>query len=283
MRFFRRLATLAALPFIMHNFSTAWAAETKHDIEYGRIGDISLQMDSHIPEGKGPFPAIILVHGGAWVRGDREWNVQPLFRPLEDAKFAWFSISYRLANDIMTFGSAVQDVQTAVRFVRSHAGEFNIDPSRIALVGESAGAQLASMAALSAGPEEKVNAVVALYSPADLVALARSSPMVPEGIRRAIEGSPLAPFIEARLRDLSPIEHVSKTMPPFLLIHGTADTVVPYQQSEAFCDRVHKAGGSCELFTVKGGGHGVWSWQRSEKGTAYAREMVDWLKNKLAA
>lgn len=267
----------------MNNFSTAWASETKQDVEYGRVGDIRLQMDAHVPDGKGPFPAIILVHGGAWVRGDRRWNVQPLFRPLEDAKFAWFSISYRLANDILTFGAAVDDVQMAIQYVRTHAAEYNVDPSRIALVGESAGAQLASMAALSAKPEEAVSAVVALYGPADLVALARNSPMVPEKIRRAIEGSPLAPFIEARLRQLSPIEHVSKNMPPFLLIHGTADTVVPYEQSEAFCERVHKAGGSCELYTVKGGGHGVWNWERTARANGYAREMVDWLKNKLAA
>jgi alpha-L-fucosidase 2 len=267
----------------MNNWSTAWTAESKHDIEYGRVGDISLQMDAHIPDGKGPFPAIILVHGGAWVRGDRQWNVEPLFRPLEDANFAWFSISYRLANDVLTFGSAVEDVQQAVRFVRTHAKEYNVDPSRIALVGESAGAQLASMAALSADTEDSVNAVVALYGPADLVSLARTSPLVPERIRQAIAGSPLAPFIEARLRQLSPIEHISKNMPPFLLIHGTADTVVPYSQSEAFCERVHKAGGSCELYTVKGGGHGIRSWQRSANGNGYAKEMVDWLKGKLAA
>src|SRR3954453_6741055 len=101
MPFFCRLASATAFLLLMNNLSTAWAAETKHDIEYGRVGDISLQMDSHVPEGKGPFPAIILVHGGAWGRGDRQWNVQPLFRPLENANFAWFSISYRLANDIM--------------------------------------------------------------------------------------------------------------------------------------------------------------------------------------
>src|SRR5689334_23104269 len=115
MHCFRRLVFLTAFLFIMNNLSTAWGADTRHDVEYGRVGDISLQMDVHVPEGKGPFPAIILVHGGAWVRGDRQWNVQPLFRPLEDARFAWFSISYRLANDILTFGSAVEDVQQAIR------------------------------------------------------------------------------------------------------------------------------------------------------------------------
>src|SRR5689334_1798316 len=103
MSLFSRVISSAAFLLLMNTFSASWAAETRHDVEYGKAGDISLQMDVHVPDGKGPFPAIILVHGGAWVRGDRQWNVQPLFRPLEDAKFAWFSISYRLANDILTF------------------------------------------------------------------------------------------------------------------------------------------------------------------------------------
>ncbi len=125
--------------------------QLREDIEYSRPGGVSLRMDAHIPEGHGPFPAVIIVHGGAWVSGDRRANVHPLFQPLQDAGFAWFSISYRLATDIAQFGAGIVDVEEAVRYVKQHAAEYNIDPDRIALVGESAGAQLASMAALAPG------------------------------------------------------------------------------------------------------------------------------------
>ena len=128
-------------------------AESRQDVEYSRVGETSLRMDVHTPAGPGPFPAVVIVHGGGWVTGDRRNNVAPLFKPLEDAEFAWFSISYRLAGNMFLFGDAVADVIEAVKHVRSHAAEYRIDPERVALVGESAGAQLASMAALS--PELK--------------------------------------------------------------------------------------------------------------------------------
>ena len=108
----------------------------------------SLHLDASIPAGDGPFPAAILVHGGGWVRGDRRMEVQPLFQPLSDARIAWFSISYRLATDPLLFGAAVNDVESAVRFVKAHAAEYRVDPARLALIGESAGGQLAAMAAL---------------------------------------------------------------------------------------------------------------------------------------
>jgi acetyl esterase/lipase len=72
--------------------------EYRADIEYGRVGGQSLRMDARVPDGAGPFPAAIIVHGGAWVGRDRKTTVQPLFQPLTEDGFAWFSISYRLAN-----------------------------------------------------------------------------------------------------------------------------------------------------------------------------------------
>jgi acetyl esterase len=265
----------------MSAIPTAWAG-SRQNIEYSRVGGIALQMDAHIPDGKGPFPAVVIVHGGAWVAGDREYNVKPLFKPLEDADIAWFSISYRLASsDMVLSGAAVEDVKSAIRFIKAHAAEYNVDPARMALIGESAGAQLASMAAATAGPEERVNAVVAFYCPSDLVSLARTSPMVPDNIRRAVQNTAWADLLLARLRDLSPIEHVSPDMPPFLLMHGTADTVVPYEQSTAMCARMKQAGASCELFTVEGGGHGIRGWERSAQFSQCSRRMVQWLRGKL--
>jgi acetyl esterase len=266
-------------PYLLIMLSTLQLgkAEVRPDIEYGRVGDFSLRMDANIPDGKGPFPAVVIVHGGGWIGGSRDYNVEPLFRPLTQAGFAWFSISYRLASELPLFGAAIDDVQEAVRYVKAHAKEYNIDPTRMALVGESAGAQLSSMAALTADRAASVNAVVSFYNPSDLVSLARTSTMIPQTIRQAVQGTPWADLLLTRLRDLSPVTHVSATMPPFLLIHGTADTLVPFEQSTKFCNTIHQAGGQCDLLEVKGAEHGIRRWEGSKDSTRYKQYMVDWL------
>src|ERR1051325_7771397 len=116
-------------------------------IEYAKPDGISLLFDACIPLGDGPFPAAIIVHGGGWARGDRRTDVEPLFQPLTDAGIAVFSISYRFATDPLRFGVAIDDVRTAIRFVKAHATEYNVDPDRIALIGASAGGHLAATAA----------------------------------------------------------------------------------------------------------------------------------------
>jgi len=266
-------------------------SEYREGVEYGRAADVRLLMDVHVPEGSGPFPAAIIVHGGGWVRGDRKQTVAPLFKPLENAGFAWFSISYRLAGDMhsgssngsggssqpalhdglastLMLGSAVDDVRQAVAFIKQHSGEYRIDPGRIVLIGESAGAQLASMAALKPNPGGSVRAVVALYSPSDLVLLAETSPQVPDSIRQAVKGTPFGDMLTAGLRNLSPINFVKRDSPPFLLIHGTSDRLVPFEQSERMCAAIRSADGECELYAVRGGGHGI-RWWEADHLTAY--------------
>jgi alpha-L-fucosidase 2 len=249
------------------------------DIEYGRAGNVSLRMDAQIPSGGGPHPAAILVHGGGWIRGDREWNVQPLFTPLADARIAWFSISYRLATDISDFGLAVADVRQAVRHLHENARRYNIDPGRIALIGESAGAHLSALAALA--DPKWVAAVVSLYGPNDLELLARTSPVVPAQIRAALEASGFADILAAHLRSLSPIRHVSRNAPPFLLIHGTSDTVVPFEQSVRMQETMKAAGARCDLIPVAGGVHGMRFWDRSPALSAWKRQLVAWLCGKI--
>src|SRR3954453_474596 len=170
--------------------SAAGVNVVRRDIEYSRPGDVRLALDAGIPQTGGSCPAVIVVHGGGWVRGDREVDVAPLLQPLSDAGFAWFSISYRLMNDIAQFGAGVEDVEAAIRFVKAHAAEYRIDPNRIALVGESAGGQLAARAALSEEPATRVKAVVALYAPTDLAGIARTSQQVPQWIRDNLKGTP---------------------------------------------------------------------------------------------
>ena len=264
--------------------------EELKDVEYGRAGNVSLRLDAHIPNGAGPFAAVILVHGGAWVTGDKANNVQPLLQPLADAGFAWFSISYRLAGDVarnpvgaaMHLGTAENDVRRAVAFVKQHAAEYRVNRDRIALLGESAGGQLASMAALRPDPDSAVKCVVAFYTPSDLKTLAQTSNLIPDRVRDAIKGTLLDDLLLAELSEFSPINAVSASSPPFLLIHGTDDSVVPLAQSERFCDKLQSSGVNCELYTVKSGGHGIRGWE-SMKLTEYKSAMVRWLEQTLAA
>lgn len=276
----------AFLPFLflfMTSQISAIGADLRSNIEYGRADGVSLRMDASIPDGRGKFPAVIIVHGGGWVAGDRKLNVQPLFEPLSDAGFAWFSISYRLASDISQFGLAIGDVQQAIRFVKSHAAEYRIDPDRIALIGESAGGQLAAMATLRGGLDTKVQAVVALYAPTDLVALAKSSNYVPSSIRDSVRGTPFEGLLLAVLAQLSPVDNIRRDMPPFLFVHGTADSMVPFDQSRIMCDHMKAAGASCELYPVKGGGHGIRWWDSVGLGSGYKHKIVEWLQQELEA
>ncbi|MFL6353017.1 MAG: alpha/beta hydrolase fold domain-containing protein [Bryobacteraceae bacterium] len=260
------------------------AARQEGDIEYARVSGVSLRMDASIPAGAKRSPAVIIVHGGAWVAGDRKFNVQPLFQPLTDAGFAWFSISYRLATDITQFGAAVSDVREAIRFVKSHAAEYHIDPDEMALIGESAGGQLAAMAVLRGGPDTSVKAVVALYTPSDLVSLAKDSTYIPASVRNSVRGTPFEALVLAGLAQLSPINNVGPGMPPFLFIHGTADSMVPFTQSQEMCNRMQQAGASCELYPVVGGGHGMRWWESSPRlATGYKRKIIDWLRQELGS
>jgi acetyl esterase len=265
------------------SLSAQHASERIKSVEYSRVNGASLYFDAAIPEGSGPFPAAVIVHGGGWVRGDRLTEVQPLFTPLTNAGIAWFSIDYRLSSDWTQFGTAIEDVENAVRFVKRRASEYRIDPDRIVLVGESAGGQLAAMAALNATPDTRVSAVVGLYTPFDLVDLAKNSTLVPQQLRDSVRGTPLEFLMMARLRQLSPLYSVKSDAPPFLLIHGTADRLVPFAQSQAMCNRMRGVGAHCELYPVEGAGHGIrwWEGSRSEVSSAYKEKMVAWLKARL--
>jgi acetyl esterase len=267
--------------------------ELRENIEYGQAGGTSLRLDARIPKGKGPFPAAIIVHGGAWVTGDRRRSVEPLFQPLADAGIATFSVSYRLPkkgregfkladnlSQLLNIGTQIDDVRQAITYVKTNAEELLVDPDRLALIGESAGAQLASMAALRPEPGGKVKAVVALYGPNDLVRMAETSPWIPEPIRQSLQESMFARFLLSGLRELSPVFWVSKDSPPFLLIHGTADSLVPFEQAGELCDKLHAAGVGCEVFPVEGGRHGL-RWWEAEGRTAYKERMVKWLRRVL--
>lgn len=281
-RLWALLLPLACMYTVQHAAAAPVSFEMRRDIEYSLVNGVSLRMDASIPANATRVPAVIIVHGGGWVGGDRRFMVEPLFQPLTDAGFAWFSIDYRLVTNVAQFGLGIEDVESAVRFIRSHASEFRINPDRLALLGESAGGQLAAMAALRLSERDTVKAVVALYTPTDLVSLMQNSNYIPSEIRSSVQGTPWEKLILAGLAQLSPIENVKRDMPPFLFIHGTGDRLVPFQQSTAMCRRMKEAGASCEVYPVEGAGHGIRWWESMHRYASYKQKITDWLREKLA-
>jgi alpha-L-fucosidase 2 len=269
------------------------AAMDQKDVEYGNPGGHPLLLDLHVPDGAGPFPAAILVHGGGFDEGSKSTNVRPLFDVLADAGFAWFSIDYRLA-PAAHLPEASADVATAIRWVKGHAAEYRVDVGKIALIGESAGGFLVNYAGTHETPETRVRAVVDMYGPVDYGKLAQLRRDHPERFnmatinRHAANGGGIHFFGAeqldaaglAKLRAVAPIFAVHKGMPPFLCIHGTKDDQVAYEQSTAMCEAMHKVGAACELIAIQDGGHGMSGW-RAPGMQHWKPEMIAWLKKTL--
>jgi alpha-L-fucosidase 2 len=260
-------------------------AGKRTDIEYGTAGGESLRLDANVPEGKGPFPAVILVHGGAWSAGDKSGGknrglIAPMEDPLSRAGFAWFSINYRLA-PTNRYPACIEDVETAIRWVKAHAGEFSIDTNRIALAGESAGAHLAALAAVRARPATRVQAVVAFYGGFDLnEGLAPEAPLWPS--LAALTGfTNYSAEAASVIRAASPITYVKPGLPPFLLLHGTDDTRVAYAESLNFQARLKAVGVPCDLITIYKGAHGMGRWEPLHPG--FKTEVAEWLRGTLTA
>jgi len=263
------------------------------DVEFGHPGKDPLLVDIHVPEGNGPFPAAILVHGGGFDAGTRKTNVKPLFEPLANAGFAWFSIDYRLAPEAH-YQEAVADVNAAIRWVKSHAKEYHVDPAKVAIIGESAGGFLVNYVGTHQEADARVAAVVDFYGPTDYGKQALERKAHPERFNmksidgHAAHGGGIHYFgVEelneaglAKLRAVAPLYAVRAGMPPFLIIHGTKDDQVSWEQSTAFQETMKKAGVPCEFITIEGGGHGMGGW-RDEGMQHYKAEMVAWLKKTL--
>lgn len=254
----------------------------KTDIEYAQAGGESLKLDAFAPEGKGPFPAVIFVHGGGWSAGDKTGGNDPLFVPLAKRGIAWFTINYRLAPK-HNYPAPVEDVHSAVRWVKAHAAEFNIDPNRIALVGESAGGQLVAQAAVLANADEQVAAVVPFYAPVDFIADMERRGGLSTSMR-GLFGRTEAKADEATLqllREASPINHIKPGLPPFLLVHGTGDMSVLYNWSPRFQSKLKAAGVECDLITIPDGLHGMARWESF--APEYKEQVASWLAAKLGA
>ena len=248
----------------------------KTDIEFAKVGDVSLTLDAFVPDGAGPFPTCILVHGGGFTKGDKQSYIKPLFEPLSKAGFVWFTINYRLAPQ-HRWPACAEDVETAIRWVKSHAQEYKVDVARIALIGESAGGHLVSYAGTRAKSDTGVAAVVPIYAPHDLEFQVRSRNALGESMSALLGLTELNDDAWKRLREVSASSHVHKDMPPFLLIHGDQDQTVPFEQSVRFQQQLKALGNQCDLITIPGGVHGMGGWDKLDPN--HKDKLIAWLNS----
>lgn len=258
--------------------SVAAAGEAK-DVEYGVAGDESLGLDVGWPAGEGPFPIAILIHGGGWGSGDKSEDFVELFKPLTGAGFVWFSINYRLAPQ-HRWPACFDDVLSAITWVRKHAAEYHADPKRIALVGYSAGGQLATLAAIRLNDTLPVQAVVGLAPAVDLVNDLKRRGEVSLSLRNLLDlPETLDRNALARIATISPAEEVVKGLPPFLLVQGDSDQSVRHTETRQFAENLRKAKVPCEFVTLNGVPHRIADW----KGISpdYPKRIVTWLQSTL--
>ncbi len=247
------------------------------DLVYVPDGHERQKLDLYLPEkGEGPFPLIIWIHGGGWQSGSKE-NCLPLRVGFVNKGFAVASINYRLSGHAV-FPAQIEDAKTAIRWLRAHALEYSIDPDRFGLWGSSAGGHLVALAGTSGeeksfevGPHldvsSRVKAVCDFYGPTDFLAFVTS----PGYQRHADAFSPESKLIGGPVKEhpekaakLNPITYVSADDPPFLIVHGNQDAVVPIGQSRLLHTALLKAGVVVDFHTIEGGGHGGPGFQKPE-------------------
>ncbi len=279
-----RLQFVAAFPVLFWLVGLSSAAEKTPglhaDVEFATPDGGSLTLDAFVPEGRGPFPTCILVHGGGFTKGDKQTFIKPLFEPLSKAGFAWFTINYRLAPQ-HRWPACADDVEAAIRWVRAHAAEYKVDPARIALVGESAGGHLVSYVGARGRAETRVAAVVPFYAPHDLELQVRSRGELGTSMTALLGLTELNDAAWSRLKEASPSTYIASDLPPYLLIHGDQDPTVPYEQSVRFQKQTRAAGNTCDLITIAGGVHGMGGW--SKLGSDYSQQMIAWLQKTMPA
>jgi len=257
------------------------------DVEYGVAAGVSLKLDASVPEGEGPFPIAILVHGGGWASGDKAnvgsegkgADISPWFASLTTAKFTWFSINYRLA-PAHRWPACFEDVQTAIRWAKAHAREFKGDPDRIVIFGHSAGGHLAALAGVLGEGDTRVQAVVGYAAVTDFEYELPTRGGIGLALRDLHNvAQEVTPQSLAILRETAPIHRIKPGLPPFLLLHGDADKTVPWQTSVNFQARLRQAGVPCDLITLPGAGHGLLNWNQYMPG--YQDRLIAWLRQTL--
>ena len=216
-----------------------------------------LRMDIIYPQVEDrQYPCIIWICGGAWTQMSKSAHL-PYLTDLSRRGFTVASVDYRLGHEA-PFPGALIDIKAAVRYLRAHAERYSINTKKFAIMGESAGGYLAAMIALTNSKEfevgeyldqsSAVQAACCWYPPCDLVKLAQGSPFIPMFFNGDINDEQYQHYV-------NPIDNITVKAPPFLLLHGTDDKTVPFEQSELFYTALTAKKIDTHLIGLKGEGH----------------------------
>jgi acetyl esterase/lipase len=222
-------------------------------LEYSRVGDRALLLDLSVPEAASPPPVVVYLHGGGWKVGARDMNPERL-RSLAEHGFAVASIDYRLSGEA-TYPAQLDDVRAALAWLETHGAEHGVNGSRVALWGASAGGHLAALTGLTT-PD--VAAVVTYFATTDLLRAALRPPLEPQFLPN-FEGELLG--LEnvlddpAKAREASPRWQVHADAPPFLVLHGDRDRIVPSEQSTILHEALVDAGADSTFVLLGGATH----------------------------
>jgi acetyl esterase/lipase len=251
------------VPSLLYGPNSSKLGTTEKDVTYGIAGNVSLKMDIFYPKmASGVLPVVVYVHGGGWTGGDKAAGAGVNEIP-EMIKRGYLvaSINYRLAPQYR-FPAMIEDAKCAVRFLKAKASDFGLDPGRIGVWGGSAGGHLVALLGTtdaSAGFEgtggyadqsSRVQAVVDFFGPADLnIFFQRYQGTIMKEVFGAADAN------SDKLKVASPVTYISRDDPPFLIMQGDKDTVVPLIQSQILYDRLVADGVTASLVIVKNAGH----------------------------
>jgi acetyl esterase/lipase len=244
-------------------------AEQIPDVSYG--ADAQQKMDVYLPAGRNTADtkALILLHGGAWMSGDKSEMtsaITALKTMLPD--YAFFNVNYRLAHSGGNlWPTQMNDVNAAVDFIRSQADQYKFNNSKIAIGGASAGAHLALLKAYTSN-NGSIKAAVDLFGPTDMKDLYNSSTSSTQFVLSFfMSGTPTSNA--AAYMNASPLFAVNANSVPTIILHGTADNIVPIHQSDSLNNRLANAGVIKEYHIYPGEIHGVWN--GTNTADAYAK------------
>ena len=267
------------------------------DLVYGEIDDQKLLVDVFSPEAEQTAeelsrPAVIFIHGGGWSSGNKT-NFRPYARQLARHGYVTFCISYRLMtrDGKKTWPAQIDDVQRAVRWVRTNDRRFGIDPNRVAAAGGSAGGHLSALLGTTdtrdnsdgalAGCSSRVNAVVNIFGPTDMTddfaPKVEAGAMVNQLVDALFAGDRAGRSEEVRAA--SPLFQVDDESAPFITFHGTLDKLVPLDHSERLHEALQKVGVESKLVVFEDEGHGF---ARPENRRRFVEETVAFLDRHLA-
>ncbi len=251
---------------------------TYQDVPYANASDTQ-KLDIYLPSGdEGPFPTVIMIHGGAFQFGDKTWIPEPVVRALLNDGYAVVSMNYRLSDEAK-FPAAVQDAKAAVRFLRANATNYNLDSDEFVAYGDSSGGNLASMVGVSSdvpysddpnignpGVSSRVKAVIDAAGPTDFSVMdeqakAQGCAASDQTHNNADSGESLylgapVPTVPDLVQQSNPTTYIDGTDPPFLVQKGDQDCTVPIENTKMLADALRAGGVDVEYDLIEGAGHG---------------------------